>query len=1134
MALTPRFNPSQPIPNDPFYYPETNTLSSSAGPLIVGSGISINYASSVISATGGGGGGGVTSVSGTFPIQITGVAAAPVVNIASASTTTSGAVMLNNTTTSLSTSEALTAAMGKYLQDQISALLTTSNLTLAGTYAGTMQSVTAAGSGAGFSVGFNLPAASLTNQDYFVIVTADGSYNIPGVGFVAATKGDWFLSDGVSWQFLDVGPSIPAATTTVQGIVELATVAEANAKIDATRAVTPASLINYLSCTALARGQLFTGTAIGGFVQPWSGINGQVLTIDTTQASGLNWITPTASAIPCACITAKGSLIVGSAASTPSALPVGTLGQVLTVVSTNPTNCLAWCTPSSGIPFTAKGQIWAGTGAGTAALCAAASCGQIVVSDSFCGAGLKWVNAYPAAGSLAVGTGPAGGVTALSVGLTGQVLTVTGAAPNTCLAWCTPAAGITFTAKGEVPLGTGPGACVLCAASGCGQLLISDSLCSGGAKWQTGYFTLGDTLLGVTGGGFTRLALGTNGQVLTACNTCTGGAYWANAAGAVFTAKGQILAGTGGAAYTQCAALGCGEIVVSDSLCTAGVKWCCAYPAIGSLAVGCAATGGVYSLPVGANGTVLQADSTCVGGLKWSTSTVAAATPLLLGTVCGCTPGSSAPATSFGAQAGGGTNSVSLGLYAGRGSASSASTYIGTYSGGGQTSSNTGGSFNTGVGTVALGAVTTGSTNASLGYSTLCLLTTGNANVAIGYNTGCALTTGSSNVLIGTAVQAPTATSVCSLAIGFDGLGGCWLTGDSTKAIRPGAGIIDCAGSCGTAGQVLMSNGANAVCWGPAGGVAQATPTTLGTVFACTPTSTATPTLFGQCAGGAATGTSIGLCAGRGSTGNNNTFVGSYTGGGWSATSTGVSNTAIGSYAFFCATSATNNTVLGQCSLFNATSGGSNVAIGSQTLCALTTSSSNTAVGSFSSRSVTTGANNTALGFFSGNNLTTGTGNIVIGCGAGLLVDTGNNNIVIGCNATASAGGVSNEVTIGNSSNNSYRIYAAGWSNVSDARDKTEVEDLALGLEFVKQLQPRKFVWDYREESSQNGTTDIGLIAQEVLEVQRNAGADYAAFVNEASEEQLMLTPAKFLPVLINAVKELSAKVEALEAKLNG
>lgn len=173
-------------------------------------------------------------------------------------------------------------------------------------------------------------------------------------------------------------------------------------------------------------------------------------------------------------------------------------------------------------------------------------------------------------------------------------------------------------------------------------------------------------------------------------------------------------------------------------------------------------------------------------------------------------------------------------------------------------------------------------------------------------------------------------------------------------------------------------------------------------------------------------------------------------------------------------------------------------------------------MGAFSSYTLTTGNNNTTVGFQSGDQIT-----------------TGSNNIVVGYNATASSATVNNEVTVGNSSNTSYRIYAAGWSNVSDARDKTDVEDLALGLEFVKQLQPRKFVWDYREESSQNGTTDIGLIAQEVLEVQRNADADYAGFVNEASEEQLMLTSAKFIPVLINAVKELSAKVEALEAKLS-
>ena len=71
--------------------------------------------------------------------------------------------------------------------------------------------------------------------------------------------------------------------------------------------------------------------------------------------------------------------------------------------------------------------------------------------------------------------------------------------------------------------------------------------------------------------------------------------------------------------------------------------------------------------------------------------------------------------------------------------------------------------------------------------------------------------------MIGYGVALPLSGSDCTLAIGYDT--GChWLTGTSTKAIKPGAGIIDCANSCGTAGQVLMSDGANAVCWGTAGG----------------------------------------------------------------------------------------------------------------------------------------------------------------------------------------------------------------------------------------------------------------------------------------------------------------------------
>jgi hypothetical protein len=90
-------------------------------------------------------------------------------------------------------------------------------------------------------------------------------------------------------------------------------------------------------------------------------------------------------------------------------------------------------------------------------------------------------------------------------------------------------------------------------------------------------------------------------------------------------------------------------------------------------------------------------------------------------------------------------------------------------------------------------------------------------NVIIGAKAAQTLSTACNNVAIGYGVTPPTSSSDCTLAIGYDT--GChWLTGNSTKAIRPGAGIIDCADSCGTAGQVLMSNGSNAICWGTVSG----------------------------------------------------------------------------------------------------------------------------------------------------------------------------------------------------------------------------------------------------------------------------------------------------------------------------
>lgn len=54
MGLPINFNPSLPIPNNPFYYPESNLLSTPNGALVVGSGLTISL-NGVISASGGGG-----------------------------------------------------------------------------------------------------------------------------------------------------------------------------------------------------------------------------------------------------------------------------------------------------------------------------------------------------------------------------------------------------------------------------------------------------------------------------------------------------------------------------------------------------------------------------------------------------------------------------------------------------------------------------------------------------------------------------------------------------------------------------------------------------------------------------------------------------------------------------------------------------------------------------------------------------------------------------------------------------------------------------------------------------------------------------------------------------------------------
>lgn len=286
----------------------------------------------------------VTSVSGTAPIAIT-PGTTPTVSITPGSTTALGAVQLYDGLDSSSTTLALTAAQGCSLQQQIDLLLTSGTIELAGTIdasTGDVDSVTSVGVTAGYAVASPLPTADSFTNNTYVIVTTDGTLTPPGGSPTVATRGDWFLvseiSPGVySWGFLNVGFDAPPATTATAGIVCLSTNALAQAGTDTTTALTPvaaASAYIFQSCIT-AKGAILTGTAASTPVALPVGTDNQILTACGACPTGLTWVTPPVPvpAIPCACVTGKGSLVTGTAANTPIGLTVGTDGQILVACS---------------------------------------------------------------------------------------------------------------------------------------------------------------------------------------------------------------------------------------------------------------------------------------------------------------------------------------------------------------------------------------------------------------------------------------------------------------------------------------------------------------------------------------------------------------------------------------------------------------------------------------------------------------------------------------------------------------------------------------------------------------------------------------------------------------------------------
>ena len=442
------------------------------------------------------------------------------------------------------------------------------------------------------------------------------------------------------------------------------------------------------------------------------------------------------------------------------------------------------------------------------------------------------------------------------------------------------------------------------------------------------------------------------------------------------------------------------------------------------------------------------------------------------------------------------------------------------------------GDSNTAIGNKAMALNNTGSFNTGIGEYSLCSIDSGCYNVGVGHCSGKNISTGCYNVAIGPEVQFASGASSCQLSIGFSAADN-WLTGDSTKAIKPGAGILDCAASTGTAGQVLMSNGANAICWGAAGGASAATPTVAGVVLGRTSATNAALGCNALVANTTGTNnTAVGCSAQLSSlTATNNTAIGFSA---LRANTTGIQNVVIGSCAMLSSEGASNSIAIGHTALQTNT-GGNNVAIGCGAMVVSTTSSQTVAIGRASLLVNTTGTNNVSVGYFNMRNNTTGSNNVAVGSCSLNANSTGSGNVMVGgVNETGlftppfSPTVENNRVVIGSTATTNAYVQVA-WTAVSDARDKTNVTALPVGLDFVNQLNPVSYQFkESREVDVSHGPVRYGFLAQEVLA----AEGENPVLVDTEDPEKLKITNDYMNAVLVKAIQELSAKVEVLEAKL--
>jgi hypothetical protein len=269
------------------------------------------------------------------------------------------------------------------------------------------------------------------------------------------------------------------------------------------------------------------------------------------------------------------------------------------------------------------------------------------------------------------------------------------------------------------------------------------------------------------------------------------------------------------------------------------------------------------------------------------------------------------------------------------------------------------------------------------------------------------------------------------------------------------------------------------------------------------------------------------------------------------------------------APTASNMTIIGNAALQTLNDGNNNVVVGAAAMNATTTASSAVAIGKDTMRYVLDATTSVAVGTSALRDNPQANSCTAVGHNAGLLKQDGTtptgqlaNSTMVGANSRVSG---DNQVQLGDSATTTY-VYGT-VQNRSDLRDKVDVRNTVLGLDFVNALRPVDYKWDMREDyvelyDEQVGVDDTGapiiqtkaralpkdgskvrkryhhgLIAQEVEALIAKTGVDFGGFQNHAVDggsDVLTIGYDELIGPLIKAVQELSAKVAAQSDIIDG